>query len=637
MRRTIIATTAAAAVLCLAPLSATQAASSPPTPGAAGIGDPYFPLDGNGGYDVGHYDLDLRYDPATDALTRPRHDRARRATQNLSRFNLDLEGLTSGIVRVERRAAPRGRAPTTSSTVTPTARAARQPTFTVSRRATTACRRCSTTALGVGLHRHRRRRRHRGQPHVAATLVPRQRPPARQGDVHVPRHGPARARGRRQRRPRSKRTARAAGRPGRGRPRPDGTYLATATIGQFDLQAYREDGHRVPGRDRPGPVRRRSPRRDRRRSSPSPRRPDSSYKRLAAPSACPPAGRSCRSGSPATPSPTGTSSFVEAHPVGTTTGRRCPTSTATPTRAPATRCPLLAGPPSVPRALPDVDDGDGTCAPTGTTGAVVRGHGQQRRLRAVGGRPVAYAGQTVEISLSYASDDIVQLSGVYVDDVVVSTGEGTTSFEDDGDPLDGWTVRARRPAARATRTTGSSRRPPTCRRHGRGRRRPRSRVSRRSSTSSPATSAATRSRRRRHRRRRRGARLRPGDPDPADLLARASSPTPSRATPSSSTSSPTSGPATASPSQRWQRHLAQRGLRDVRRVAVAEREGLGTAQEIFDFFYDDSSPPTTRSGGAHHRRPRAGPALRRPGLLPRRDDPAGPAPDRSATAPSSGS
>ena len=33
------------------------------TPGAPGIGDPYFPLDGNGGYDVRHYDLDVTYDP----------------------------------------------------------------------------------------------------------------------------------------------------------------------------------------------------------------------------------------------------------------------------------------------------------------------------------------------------------------------------------------------------------------------------------------------------------------------------------------------------------------------------------------------------------------------------------------------
>ena len=34
------------------------------TPGAPGIGDPYFPTDGNGGYDVSHYGLDLKYEPA---------------------------------------------------------------------------------------------------------------------------------------------------------------------------------------------------------------------------------------------------------------------------------------------------------------------------------------------------------------------------------------------------------------------------------------------------------------------------------------------------------------------------------------------------------------------------------------------
>ena len=36
--------------------------------GAAGIGDPYYPGYGNGGYDVGHYDLDLAYDAASDTL-----------------------------------------------------------------------------------------------------------------------------------------------------------------------------------------------------------------------------------------------------------------------------------------------------------------------------------------------------------------------------------------------------------------------------------------------------------------------------------------------------------------------------------------------------------------------------------------
>ena len=37
-------------------------------PGAPGIGDPYYPAYGNGGYDVSHYDLRLKYQPATDQL-----------------------------------------------------------------------------------------------------------------------------------------------------------------------------------------------------------------------------------------------------------------------------------------------------------------------------------------------------------------------------------------------------------------------------------------------------------------------------------------------------------------------------------------------------------------------------------------
>ena len=57
-------------VLVLAGLgsSAQAAPPKPPLPGAAGIGDPYFPLDGNGGYDVRHYDLRCRLRPATDVL-----------------------------------------------------------------------------------------------------------------------------------------------------------------------------------------------------------------------------------------------------------------------------------------------------------------------------------------------------------------------------------------------------------------------------------------------------------------------------------------------------------------------------------------------------------------------------------------
>jgi len=57
--------------------------------GAPGGGDPFFPDAGNGGYDVAHYSLDIRYDHAANQLT-GRAAIFARATQSLERFNLDL-------------------------------------------------------------------------------------------------------------------------------------------------------------------------------------------------------------------------------------------------------------------------------------------------------------------------------------------------------------------------------------------------------------------------------------------------------------------------------------------------------------------------------------------------------------------
>ncbi|GAA0409765.1 M1 family metallopeptidase [Microbispora corallina] len=61
------------------------------TPGSAGLGDPYFPLAGNGGYDVGHYDIALRFDPRTHRIAATTTIKAT-ATKNLSRFDLDYSG-----------------------------------------------------------------------------------------------------------------------------------------------------------------------------------------------------------------------------------------------------------------------------------------------------------------------------------------------------------------------------------------------------------------------------------------------------------------------------------------------------------------------------------------------------------------
>jgi aminopeptidase N len=57
--------------------------------GSDGLGDPFFPQAGNGGYDTEHYELTLDYDQPANFLEGTAEIEAT-ATQNLRRFNLDL-------------------------------------------------------------------------------------------------------------------------------------------------------------------------------------------------------------------------------------------------------------------------------------------------------------------------------------------------------------------------------------------------------------------------------------------------------------------------------------------------------------------------------------------------------------------
>ncbi|HYP47513.1 MAG TPA: M1 family metallopeptidase [Thermoleophilaceae bacterium] len=79
------------ATLALAGSAGGAAAAPRWVAGSAGGGDPYYPLAGNGGYDVRHYSLELDYDRAANRLVGEAEIRAR-ATQNLKRFNLDFRG-----------------------------------------------------------------------------------------------------------------------------------------------------------------------------------------------------------------------------------------------------------------------------------------------------------------------------------------------------------------------------------------------------------------------------------------------------------------------------------------------------------------------------------------------------------------
>jgi len=90
-----------ALLLTAAVLAALPASAGAASPGAAGIGDRLFPKLGNGGYDVGHYDVGLNYATAAPAqgidgtvtITA-------KATQALSRFDLDFAGDSVGSVAV---------------------------------------------------------------------------------------------------------------------------------------------------------------------------------------------------------------------------------------------------------------------------------------------------------------------------------------------------------------------------------------------------------------------------------------------------------------------------------------------------------------------------------------------------------
>ena len=68
MNRIAALLTLLVALLAVAP----PVAAGPYVAGSSGSGDPFFPLAGNGGYDVRHYSLRLAYDQPANSLEVPR-------------------------------------------------------------------------------------------------------------------------------------------------------------------------------------------------------------------------------------------------------------------------------------------------------------------------------------------------------------------------------------------------------------------------------------------------------------------------------------------------------------------------------------------------------------------------------------
>jgi hypothetical protein len=402
------------------------------SPGAPGIGDPYFPLDGNGGYDVRHYDLDVTYDPETDVLSGTATIRAR-ATQNLSAFNLDFAGLNVRSVHVDGRPADWSR-DGDELTVTPT-RGLRDRT-----RFTTVIRYDGipeTLPDGSGFIHTDDGALVVGQPAVADTWFPVNDHPLDKASFTIVITAPTGLeavsngilRGTRERRGWTTWTWDAR--------EPMAPYLSMMAIGEFDLRAYRNSGIRYwDALDPDLFVPFAAPRTGDQFALSQVGQP--AYKRLARTISVPSEGAQLSFWVARDTEPGWDFMFVEAHPVGSDTWTTLPDVNGHTTQDTGSSCPYWLGLHPFLEHY-QTDNGDDTCSPKGTTGDWYAASGTSDGYEEWVVDLSAYAGSDVEVSISYVSDESVQLSGVFVDDVVVSVGEGSTSFEEDGDTLDGWT------------------------------------------------------------------------------------------------------------------------------------------------------------------------------------------------------
>jgi hypothetical protein len=435
MRRYAVVVAVVVSCWCL-PASAAAKDHPAPTPGAPGIGDPYFPLDGNGGYDARHYLLDLRYDPATDVLAGTAVIRAR-ATQNLSSFNLDLVGMTVRAIAVDGRPASWTR-DEHELTVTPRKPLRRGHRFTVAVTYDGVPTLDEDPSLGAsGWFASDDGATVAGQPHGGAHWFPVNEHPLDKARftfvVTVPKGTEVVANGL----PAGRRThggwttwtwkARD----------PMASYLATVDIGKWQIDDRTEDGLRYIDAFDPRLWDRPEPHSGSRMAISQ--AANTTYKRLVRTVEVPDAGgrftfwvhRDTEQG--------WDFFFVEAHTPGADDWTTLPDANGHTADDVGFVCPLsLELHPFL--AHYETDNGDGTCAPSGTTGSwnAVSGESDGWEQWAIDLSP--YAGGSVELSLSYASDDLVNLSGVELDDIATPTGSGSTSFEDDGDPFDGWTV-----------------------------------------------------------------------------------------------------------------------------------------------------------------------------------------------------
>ena len=444
-----------AIAICLSLLVAVVpiASAAPPSQfpaGAAGLGDPYFPQDGNGGYDVEHYDLQLTYNPARDYLTGRATIHAR-ATHDLSAFNLDFVGLRLRSVTVD------GASATTTRrgqelTVRPRTGITNGSAFSIVAQYEGVPQSLEEFGLSGFIHTEDGALVV-GEPHVASSWFPANDHPRDKArfdfQITVPAGLEAIANGI------------LVGQQTSGgwttwtwqAAEPMATYLAMMAIGQYDVAAYERNGIRYwdaiatpllePLIPELLPV-------DGAQMAHS-QVGDSSYKRLTRTIDVPPGGAQLTFDVNRHTEEAWDFFFVEARTAGGSDWTTLPDLNGH-TSQEVGACPFnyldlhphfehYVTPVLVDPGDPTTPDDDFySCDPVGTTGVwhAISGASDGWESWAVQLPNAGTAPRQVEVSFAYASDWIIQGRGVALDRVVVSTGQGTTSFENDGNPLDGW-------------------------------------------------------------------------------------------------------------------------------------------------------------------------------------------------------
>ncbi|EMY33694.1 peptidase M1 membrane alanine aminopeptidase [Arthrobacter crystallopoietes BAB-32] len=406
-------------------------------PGTSGLKDPYFPKAGNGGYDVKHYQLDLDYHPPMDKLAGTATITAR-AKQDLETFNLDLDGLSVESVQVNRLTAAWYVLEEGELTVTAPQGILRGKEFTVVVKYEGVPKTITEPGTAGFIHTEDGAVV-TGHPLSAPTWFPSNNHPSDRAsfsyNISVPEGWEALANG--ALKGKSSKAGRTTWSWESKEQLPP--YLASINIGEFDIEHYAKGGTDYWNALDPALKDVVTPRNG--NGLAWSHTSDASYKRLARTVSVPGDGAELSFWLHRDTEPGWDFAFVEARTAGSDDWTTLKDTTGHATADTGQSCPAWHEVhPFLKRY--QTDDGEGGCQPEGTSGQWWAASGASDGWEKWEFDLEAYKGKDVELSITYASDITGQHDGVLIEDIIMSTDEGSTSFENDRnrDRLEGWTV-----------------------------------------------------------------------------------------------------------------------------------------------------------------------------------------------------